>query len=79
MEFFLYEDSGAAVRLNMVSGSPSARLCTPIAYGDTTDGYVTTASDFVFEATEWWPYATTAGLPAWDTTTGLPLNGGPGA
>ena len=30
-------------------------------------------------ATEWWPYKTTAGLPAWDTATGAPINGGPGA
>lgn len=35
--------------------------------------------DIMHEATEWWPYATSAGLPAWDTTTGLPINGGPDA
>jgi len=34
---------------------------------------------FRVKATKWWPYATTAGDPAWDATTGLPVNGGPGA
>lgn len=28
---------------------------------------------------EWFPYATKAGDPAWNTTTGAPANGGPGA
>lgn len=32
-----------------------------------------------FTATEWFPYATTTGDPAWDTTTGEAINGGPGA
>lgn len=31
------------------------------------------------EITEWFPYATTAGAAAWNTTTGSPSNGGPGA
>lgn len=35
--------------------------------------------DFIHEAQEWFPYKTKADLPAWDYTTGLPLNGGPGA
>lgn len=30
-------------------------------------------------ATAWWPYATKSGDPAWDTATGDPINGGPGA
>lgn len=30
-------------------------------------------------ATEWHEYATTAGLPAFNAVTGLPINGGPGA
>lgn len=30
-------------------------------------------------ATEWHPYATKAGTAAWSTTTGLAVNGGPGA
>jgi len=38
-----------------------------------------TGTDFILKATEWWPYATTTGDPAWDTATGLPINGGPGA
>jgi hypothetical protein len=38
------------------------------------------ASDnFVFEPSEWWPYATTTGDPAWDEESGEPINGGPGA
>jgi len=35
------------------------------------------ATDFIIEATEWWPYATSTGDPAWDEDTGLPINGGP--
>lgn len=42
-------------------------------------GLTTSGSDFVITAKEWWPYATSAGLPAWDTSTGLPVNDGPGA
>jgi hypothetical protein len=34
---------------------------------------------FRVKATEWWPYATTTGQPAWDAETGAPINGGPGA
>ena len=30
------------------------------------------------EIVEWFPYADRAGLDAWDTTTGLADNGGPG-
>lgn len=33
--------------------------------------------DFVFTVKKWWEYADNAGLPAWDSTTGLPINGGP--
>lgn len=46
---------------------------------DAGDNTSVTGSDIVHEAIEWWPYKTKAGLPAWDSTTGLPLNGGPGA
>lgn len=38
-----------------------------------------TGTDFILAAKEWWPYATTTGSAAWDTTTGLPANGGPSA
>ena len=34
---------------------------------------------FRVKATEWWPYATNSGDPAWGATTGLPVNGGPAA
>jgi hypothetical protein len=40
---------------------------------------VPTSGTFTLTATAWHAYATLAGLPAWDTATGLPLNGGPGA
>ena len=39
----------------------------------------TIATPFRLKATKWWPYATTAGDPAWGVTTGLPVNGGPAA
>lgn len=41
-----------------------------------------TSSDYslvTLTATAWLPYKTTAGEAAWDTATGLPINGGPGA
>jgi hypothetical protein len=37
------------------------------------------SEDFVIKAFEWWPYATTNGDPAWDSTTGEPINSGPGS
>ena len=33
-------------------------------------------SDLTLTVTEWWPYLTIANLPAWDSATGLPVNGG---
>lgn len=42
------------------------------------NGDITSASASV-TITEWFPYKTTTGLPAWATATGLPINGGPGA
>ena len=43
------------------------------------DGFDIRNSEITFTATEWWPYKTTAGSPAWDTATGDAINGGPGA
>jgi hypothetical protein len=37
------------------------------------------AAAFAVTVEEWYPYATTAGAAAWNTTTGAPANGGPGA
>lgn len=37
------------------------------------------SSNLTMTATKWFPYATAEGDPAWDTATGLPINGGPGA
>lgn len=41
------------------------------------NGSTSTGSSFTATATEWFPFATSAGLDAWDTATGLPINGGP--
>jgi hypothetical protein len=54
----------------------SCDLYTSSGYGPNT---ITGGSDFILEATRWWPYATNSGAAAWDETTGLPVNGGPGA
>lgn len=35
--------------------------------------------EFSLTATEWFPYATRSGAAAWNTSTGAPANGGPGA
>lgn len=42
------------------------------------DDVVITSATAAIEVTEWFPYATKAGLDAWDTATGAPANGGPG-
>lgn len=47
-------------------------------YAGLTPGSAESAT-CVITATEWFPYATTTGAAAWDTTTGAPANGGPGA
>ena len=38
---------------------------------------LTPVTNFRLKATEWWEYADKAGAPAWDSTTGLPIHGGP--
>lgn len=42
------------------------------------DDVVITATTATLEVVAWFPYADNAGLAAWDTTTGLQDNGGPG-
>lgn len=39
-------------------------------------GGITDSSSCTITATEWWEYETKAGLPAWDSSTGLASNGG---
>jgi hypothetical protein len=60
--------------LRLATGDATAQVY--FATGGSTDE---TGTDFIHEAKLWWPYATSAGLPAWDTDTGAPANGGPGA
>lgn len=38
-----------------------------------------TAGIYTVKVVEWYPYATAGGDPAWDSATGAPINGGPGA
>lgn len=65
---------GATLRIVLGGGDT---LILPL-YADTSGGY-TYSGSITVTATKWWPYKTTAGDPAWDSTTGLPINGGPGA
>jgi len=51
----------------------------PVAVIAESAGGQPTSSSLTLTATEWFPFATTAGAAAWDTTTGAPANGGPGA
>lgn len=72
---------GTGIRFVVVLSDGSEVSC-PIYYGDgrlPVVGPTVTGTDFRLEAVEWWPYKTKAGLPAWDSTTGLPINGGPSA
>ena len=51
-----------------------------LTWDDTTteDVRMLTSTSGQVEIAEWFPYADRAGLDAWDTTTGLEDNGGPG-
>lgn len=64
-----YSAIPAALELSAETYSITASINSSVAH----TGMVT------LTATEWFPYATTTGDPAWDTATGLPINGGPGA
>lgn len=46
---------------------------------DNYDANAITAASLTVTATEWFPYKTTAGAAAWNTSTGAAANGGPGA
>lgn len=47
-------------------------LSCPIYYG-ANDYSSFSGTDFIHEATEWWPYADDSGNPVWDTSTGKKL------
>ena len=84
------DDSGFFPNTNMSAGinltlelSNSVTVSCPLYFDediipDGGFGYTIAGTDFIIEATEWWPYADNAGLPAWDSTTGLTVNGGAG-
>lgn len=61
----------------------AARYVMRLSSGDLTcplaSDYGSLAGDLVHEVTEWWPYKTTAGVAAFNTATGAPINGGPSA
>lgn len=65
------------------ANTTSARYVMRLSSGDLScplnSDYATLSGDIVHTATEWFPYSTKAGLPAWDAATGLPINGGPSA
>ena len=74
-------DTGNFLRLRFAS-SPLRELAIPLYsytadYGSGAQEGYTASTDWIFQATKWWPYATTTGDPAWDEDTGLPINGGP--
>jgi hypothetical protein len=58
--------------------SNSVVLSCPLYTGVFSEDY-TCSGSIRAVATKWWPYKTTAGDPAWNTTTGAAANGGPGA
>lgn len=75
--WLIYDDFGSTVDANGGGVPTTINLILksgtfPITiWGDGSIGDIT--------ATEWFPYKTTAGDPAWNTATGAPANGGPGA
>lgn len=69
---------GAVGNWNVDWGIGAATITVKLECGDFP---VSCIGDFSadFEVTGWFPYKTTDGLPAWNTSTGEAINGGPGA
>ena len=70
-------DTGNSLRLRL-SSSPLRELVVPLYsytedYGGGIQAGYTGSTDWIFEATKWWPYADQAGDPVYDEDTGLPL------
>ena len=70
-------DTGNSLRLRL-SSSPLRELVVPLYsytadYGGGIQAGYTGSTDWIFEATKWWPYADQAGDPVYDQDTGLPL------
>jgi hypothetical protein len=60
-----------------LSGDKTLRC--PLYFGDSLFLVSSfSGTDFVLTATKWWPYGA-SGDERWDSTTGEPINGGPGA
>ena len=77
-----FGDPLAAAGIDLVLElSDSKTLQCPLYYASSVFFIesVIASSDFVLKANKWWLYATKNGDPAWDETTGAPINGGPGA
>jgi len=81
------EDAGVNITATNISGFGAtfvANPCNLVLAGGTyplTNFYVgvdsnTTFAELTITATEWWEYETKAGLPAWDSATGLASNEG---
>lgn len=60
--------------LILFAGTFPIKVGVPYSIGDTF-----VASHLTLTASKWHPFATTTGSDAWNTTTGAPANGGPGA
>jgi hypothetical protein len=66
-------ETGADLIIRLSDGDIKLRLLAP-DFRDTT-----AAADIVIKPLQYWPYSTTTGDPAYDSTTGEPINGGPAA
>jgi hypothetical protein len=76
------DDTGALLKLKLADESYlTAKIYGIYSPTSEVESYrqFGSVSDFVIEPTLWWPYATKAATPAWNTTTGAPANGGPAA
>jgi hypothetical protein len=62
------------ITLELQSGSYAIK-----GIGQTNSGTTVNSASMTITASEWHPYETTAGVAAWNTETGAPVNGGPGA
>jgi hypothetical protein len=63
---------GADILCNYIMRlSNGVELSCPIYYGANENSF--SGTDFIHEATEWWPYANDNGDPLWRTSTGAKL------
>lgn len=71
--------AGIIANVDVVLKSGTYPVQFAVGRMDATGDWEVISADLTLTATEWFPFATTAAAAAFNTTTGAPANGGPGA